>query len=327
MQIINESILEFENYLASENHLPQSPSSLYEPINYIIGLGGKRVRPALLMASCAYSGGQIRDGLNAGFAVEIFHNFTLLHDDIMDNADTRRGQATVHKKYDVNSAILSGDSMAFIAYQYLLKYNPEISIELISVFSKMAIELCEGQRLDMDFEQSEQVTISDYLHMITNKTSVLLAACMQMGAIIAGADKAHQKHVYEFGKNIGIAFQIQDDILDTFGDASLIGKKSGGDISQNKKTYLYLKALELSTDQQKEELLLLYNSNADNIDEEEKIAKVRKIFNTLVVEEYANQLKEAYMDLAISHVRQLDIAQTYKDELIAFSEYLVKRSN
>ncbi|HOY14414.1 MAG TPA: polyprenyl synthetase family protein, partial [Saprospiraceae bacterium] len=297
-------------------------------IKYIIGLGGKRVRPALLMAFCAYAGGQMKAGLDAGFAVEIFHNFTLLHDDIMDNAETRRGQATVHKKYDINSAILSGDSMAFIAYQYLLKYDPAISIELIKVFSKMAIELCEGQRLDMDFEQSDEVTIPDYLHMITYKTSVLLATCMQMGAIIAGADIAHQKHVYEFGKNIGIAFQIQDDILDTFGDANLIGKKSGGDISQNKKTYLYLKALELSTEHQKEELRNLYATNSiGNIDEEEKISKVRKIFNTLVVEEYANQLKEAYMDLAISHVRALEIPQSHKEELIAFSEYLVKRSN
>jgi geranylgeranyl diphosphate synthase type II len=247
-----------------------------------------------------------------------------MHDDIMDNAELRRGKETVHQYYDEDTAILSGDLMLIQAYKYLEETQDCHYKKLMQVFNKMAIEVCEGQRMDMDFELTSNVSILDYLEMIKLKTSVLLAASFEMGAIIGDAPEEDFHHIYEYGKNIGIAFQIQDDILDTYGDKK-VGKKIGGDIIQNKKTYLYLKALELASDKEREELLAFY-SPAD-MDPDYKIKKVTRLFDTLVVKEYAIQVMEAYKDLAISHLNQLSIAEENKKGLKQLADFLVKRNH
>lgn len=260
--------------------------------------------------------------LDAAYAIEIFHNFSLMHDDIMDNAPLRRGNQTVHEKYDHNTAILSGDVMLIHAYDLLSKYDKVLS-PILKVFNKMAIELCEGQRMDMDFEKSEHVSITDYLQMIEFKTSVLLGAALEIGAIIGGCDAGQAHHLYEYGKNIGIAFQIQDDVLDSFGDASQVGKKSGGDIIQNKKTYLYIKARELADVKQNEILNKYYSIGSYN--ENDKVNEIKKIFINTGAVEYANQVKYAYKDLALSHLMQIDLEDKNKQELIQLAEYLIER--
>ena len=251
----------FQKYL-KENIFNQTPQELYQPVNYILKLGGKRLRPVILLMSYNLFKETVEKALPAAFAIEIFHNFSLLHDDIMDEAPLRRGQPTVHIKYDVNTGILSGDVMLIYAYQYILQLEDQSNIPaLMRIFNKVAIEVCEGQQYDMNFETSQEVKIVDYLKMIELKTSVLLAGAMKMGAVIAGAPEKDANHLYEFGKNIGIAFQLQDDILDTFGDPEKFGKKVGGDIAQNKKTYLLLKAMELAKGSRKQALSDLITQN------------------------------------------------------------------
>ena len=267
--------LEVYNNYQSNHSFTKAPATLYEPLNYLLNLGGKRVRPCLVLLALDLYKDDLDEALPVAYAVELFHNFSLMHDDIMDKADLRRGKATVHKYYDEDSAILSGDLMLIQAYKYIENVSDHHYKKLMSVFNKMAIEVCEGQRMDMDFELTHDVSISDYLEMIKLKTSVLLAASFQMGAIIGDAPEADYHHIYEFGKNIGIAFQIQDDILDTYGDEQ-VGKKIGGDILQNKKTYLYLKALELASDKEREQLLDLYSKR--DLEADEKIEKSYKAF-------------------------------------------------
>lgn len=310
----------FSDYLY-ENRFLQEPSSLYEPINYLIDIGGKRIRPALVLMAYHLYGSHIEKALPASLAVEYFHNFSLMHDDIMDNANLRRGQATVNDKYDVNTAILSGDALLIYCYKLFEKYDPVLLTKLISQFNKMSIEVCEGQRMDMDFETTDNVSIEEYLRMIEFKTSVLLACSLSMGATVADANETDILHLYEFGKNLGIAFQIQDDILDAFGDESKVGKKPGGDIIQNKKTYLYIKALELS--QPDTTLYDLYHN--DDFPEEEKVRKVKTIFTSSGALEYASQLRDVYNDLAISHANSLSITDEKKSMLIAFANSLVQR--
>lgn len=329
MKQILECISFFETALSSKKFSIAAGKyhSLYEPIDYILALDAKRIRPALVLATAGYFGVNRQEALDAAMAVELFHNFSLMHDDIMDGASSRRSQDTVHIKFDQNAAILSGDAMIIMAYEHICRYEDSIAIQLIKVFNKMGIELCEGQRSDMDFEKRLDVGIDEYIQMIGFKTSVLLGACMQFGAIIGKADITEQFHLYEFGKNIGIAFQIQDDILDTFGDENMTGKRKGGDILNNKKTYLYLKSLELSDPKLKSELLeWTHFTPHDQESEELKISAVKRIFDTLVVEEYANQLKEAYRDLAISHLKQIQgLSESSIMELSAFADFLVKR--
>lgn len=295
--------------------------SLYDPINYLIDIGGKRIRPCLVLMAYGLFKDNIQDALPASLAVEYFHNFSLMHDDIMDNANLRRGQATVNEKYDVNTAILSGDVLLVYCYKLFETYDAAVLKKLISQFNKMSIEVCEGQRMDMDFETTENVSIEEYLKMIEYKTSVLLACSLAMGATIADANETDTLHLYEFGKNLGIAFQIQDDILDAFGDESKVGKKPGGDIIQNKKTYLYIKALELT---QPDTILYdLYHYN--DIPEEEKVREVKTIFVNSGALEYANQLRDVYNELAISHAQSLSISEEKKSMLISFANSLVKR--
>ena len=291
---------------------PDQPNGLYDPARYILSLGGKRFRPMFSLWCCTAFNNDITPAWPIARAVEVFHNFTLVHDDVMDDADIRRGSPTVHKQYDIDTAILSGDVLLIYAYDQLIQhYDASILKSLLSIFNKMAKDVCEGQQYDVDFEQRNDVTIDEYILMITLKTSVLLAAAAQMGALVGGASLQDQKHMYEWAKNFGIAFQLQDDLLDTFGESSLVGKKIGGDILQNKKTYLYLKALDLASLQDKNSLHYMYSSDYSG-PEEEKIAKVKHIFMKTNVQEYVQQLIEAYRDLSISHLTQCTIADDHK---------------
>lgn len=313
----------FEDYMKVHRFGSEKPASLFEPLDYLLDLGGKRIRPAMALMACDLYRDDLDPALPVAMAVELFHNFSLMHDDIMDEADLRRGKATVHRAYDENSAILSGDMMLIKAYTFLEKVEDRYFKKAVSLFNKTAEEVCRGQRMDMDFEHQSEVAISDYILMITYKTAVLLAASMQLGGLVSGAPKEDQHHLYEFGKNIGIAFQIQDDILDAYGDERT-GKRVGGDIVQNKKTYLFLKALELSGPAQREELASLYGDTATK--DAEKIDRVLRIFDSLVVREYALQVMEAYKDLALSHLAQLHIAEDNKMGMKKLTEYLIARN-
>lgn len=310
----------FENILVTKE-----PDTLYEPIRYIMALGGKRIRPLMLLHTHKIFGGDVVSVLPLAAAVEVFHNFTLMHDDIMDNAKMRRGKDTVHEKYDVNTAILSGDLMLIQSYGLIGKVasNPAYA-DIMSTFNEMSVQLCEGQQLDADFESRDKVEIDEYIHMITYKTSVLIAAAMKMAAQHAGADAQDQEHIYQFGKYIGIAFQMQDDILDSFGEKAAVGKRIGGDIIEGKKTYLYIKALELSDDRQKAKLIDLMNDH--HIDDQRKIDEVLKIFRATHVRVYAEQLKEAYRDLAFSHLAALNINEDDRAGLKEFGQYLLDRT-
>jgi len=322
MQFLEGYKNQFVNYL-NDNRFEKNPNNLYEPVDYILSLGGKRIRPLLLLMAADISGKKAKDALPASLAVEVFHNFTLLHDDIMDEAPLRRGHATVHEKYDANTAILSGDVMMISAYKFLEDYPAEIAIELLKVFNKMAVEVCEGQQMDMDFETREDVSITEYIDMITFKTSVLIGAAMQMGGIIGGLDDQSANHLYHFGKNIGVAFQMQDDVLDTFGEPK-VGKQPGGDIIQNKKTYLYIKSLQLVSSTEKEELLNLYNTKPN--DPTQKVARVRELMKRAHVLVHSDEVKSEYKNLAFSHLDAVKMTSDQKSQFKAFGDYLLSRS-
>jgi len=267
----------------SVTHFPDSPASLYEPAEYFLGIGGKRIRPAMCLMANELFGTINPDAYHVALAIELFHNFTLIHDDIMDKAPLRRGMETVHKKYGESTALLTGDVMMVKAYEYLNKVNPAFIQRIIFNFNTAARQVCEGQQLDMDFEKLEHVNIGEYIRMIELKTSVLLAASLKMGAILGGAGKGNQDHLYEFGKNLGSAFQGQDDYLDAFGDPSRFGKQVGGDIIANKKTFLVIHALESCTGGQLDELKRLMKSNEDN-----KVGKVLALFRECGVDTWAS---------------------------------------
>lgn len=313
----------FNNYVGSYD-FGGEPSNLYEPISYIMNLGGKRIRPILVLMATEMYGGKIEQAMNAALALEVFHNFTLVHDDIMDDAKTRRGKITVHEKWGQNLAILSGDAMLIKSYALIGNdLDARLQVRLYQIFNQLAAQLCEGQQMDMNFESSDDVTVDDYLKMITLKTGVLIAGALKMGAVIAGASEEESEKIYQYGKNIGIAFQLQDDLLDTFGSFEKVGKKIGGDIVQNKKTYLYLKSLELAGSEEKNELLRLYS--ATNHVEEEKVEKVSKIFKSLVVDEYARQVRDAYLDLSNAHLDAINIPFENKEELKKLGNQLINR--
>lgn len=313
---------EFLNYL---NHkiAVKEPLNLYEPIHYILQLGGKRLRPVLTLLTCDLFGGKAENALDAALAIEVFHNFTLVHDDIMDSAPIRRGKETVHMKWDENTGILSGDAMMIMANQCFESYNANIFKELMILFNKTALEVCEGQQLDMDFETRNDVLIPEYLTMITNKTSVLVAAAMKMGAIIAEASPEDASKIYDFGLNLGIAFQLQDDYLDTFGDAAVFGKQIGGDILENKKTFLYLKALEVSSDQDKTKLLDFYNSTEQN---NSKVKAVTNLFMENRIPEITITEIEKYSNKAFEVLETMNISNDKKAVLKNFGLNLMKRS-
>ena len=313
---------DFVGYL-NEKISIKEPANLYEPIHYILQIGGKRLRPVLTLMTCEIFNGHVKEALDAALAIEIFHNFTLVHDDIMDSAPIRRGFETVHKKWDVNTGILSGDAMLIIAYQCFENYEPAVYLKLMKLFSKTALEVCEGQQLDVDFESRNDVTIPKYLKMITYKTSVLVAAAMKMGAIIAKVEDDEAEKIYDFGLNLGIAFQLQDDYLDTFGDEALFGKQIGGDIAENKKTFLYLNAIEVCDNDDKEKLMNFYASRDQN---NNKVKEVTRIFEKNNLPEIAKNEIEFYTNLAFKELETLDIAAEKKELLKNFGLSLMKRT-
>ena len=312
----------FVSYL-NEQIKVKDPANLYEPILYILQIGGKRLRPVLTLMTCDLFNGNIKQAYDAALAIEIFHNFTLVHDDIMDSAPIRRGEETVHKKWDINTGILSGDAMMIMAYQYFENYEEPIFKKLLKLFSKTSLEVCEGQQLDIDFESRTDVTIPQYIKMITFKTSVLVAAAMKMGAIIAKVDDVEAELIYDFGLNLGIAFQLQDDFLDTFGDEALFGKQIGGDIAENKKTFLYLKAMEVCEIADKEKLRNLYTSKNNN---DHKIKEVTEIFKSNNISVITIQEIESYTNKAFEILEKLSISDEKKAILKSFGNSLMKRT-
>ena len=312
----------FLSYLKDYN-TERDPKNLYEPVQYILNLGGKRLRPILTLMTADCFGGDVNKALDAALAVEVFHNFSLIHDDIMDDAPLRRGQQTVHEKWDLNTGILSGDAMLIMAYQLFENYPPETFQNLLTLFSKTALEVCEGQQYDIDFETRNAVSIAEYLKMIEYKTAVLVAAAMKMGAIIAGASDEDQNRCYEFGKNLGIAFQLQDDYLDAFGNPETFGKQVGGDIIENKKTYLYLKALEFSSENDQQKLRHLFN--ATNTDSKTKIELIKQIFTTSGSAEATKKAITSYTKTAFEVLQALTISDKNKQILQDFGTQLMTR--
>lgn len=326
MQTLHHFQSQFEQYL--EDHLfKQPPAELYDPVNYLLQLRGKRLRPAVLMLGYYCFQDDVEKSLPAALAIEVFHNFTLVHDDMMDEALLRRGHPTVHAKYDTNTGILSGDVMLAQAYKCLLQLEAGDTMlrTLLAIFTQTAIEVCEGQQMDMNFENREDVTIGEYLKMIALKTSVLVAAALKMGALLAGSSTPDAQNLYKFGRCLGIAFQLQDDLLDTFGDTVKFGKKTGGDIHQNKKTYLYLKALELADTAQKKELAGWYGTAPQNDDANEKIKRVTQIFNELNIGDTTEKLKEKYQQQAIGYLEKVNAPPARKKILGALASSLINR--
>ncbi len=309
-------------YLQSQLVIKE-PKNLYEPIHYILGLGGKRIRPVLTLMSAEIFDVSYEKALPAALAVEVFHNFSLVHDDIMDDAPLRRGNTTVHEKWDINTGILSGDAMLILAYQYFEKYEPVIFRDLAKLFSKTALEVCEGQQWDVDFESRNDVTVPEYLKMIEYKTAVLVAAAMKMGAIIAETSTENADLIYDFGLNLGIAFQLQDDYLDAFGDPETFGKQVGGDIIENKKTYLYLKGMEFANGVDKQELADLFSVQME--ENEAKIAQVKEIFLNSGAAKATQKAIEAYTFKAFETLEKMDINSEKKNILRVFGEGLMGR--
>jgi geranylgeranyl diphosphate synthase, type II len=313
----------FVEYL-EEYSIIKEPKSLYEPIQYILKLGGKRLRPVLTLMTSEIFNSDYKKSLNAALSIEVFHNFSLVHDDIMDDAPLRRGHQTVHEKWDINTGILSGDAMLIMAYQLFENYDNKIFKALAELFSKTALEVCEGQQYDVDFESRNEVTIAEYLKMIEYKTAVLVGAAMKMGAIVAEASVSDQDSIYDFGKNLGIAFQLQDDYLDAFGDPKTFGKQIGGDIIENKKTFLYINALKGSNAEDRLQLQHLFSVSPSNPDEKIQIAK--QIF---IESGSTNATKEAikeYTQKAFTVLETLNISEDKKLILKQFGEQLMNRT-
>lgn len=314
---------DFIDYLESKKWINE-PKNLYEPIDYIIKLGGKRMRPVLtLMAADIFSGGYEK-AMPAALAVEVFHNFTLIHDDIMDDAPLRRGKETVHEKWDINTGILSGDAMLILAYQYFENYEPVVFQKLAKLFSKTALEVCDGQQLDVDFETRNDVTINEYINMIRLKTSVLVAAALKMGAIVSETTEENANLIYDFGLNLGLAFQLQDDYLDTFGDPKTFGKQIGGDIIENKKTYLYLKSLEVADEVDRGKLQFFYNQKLK--DNSIKITEVTRIFEVNDIPDLIKEQIKNYTDEAFRTLSAMNISEENKQSLKNFGLWLMNRS-
>ena len=322
MQFLEKYNAELEKYLTNAV-AARHPRQLYEPIDYILSLGGKRMRPTLTLMVCDFFSAYFEKAVPAALAVEMFHNFSLIHDDIMDHAPLRRGEKTVHEKWDVNTAILSGDAMLILAYQFFENYEPPMFRELAKLFSETALRVCEGQQHDMDFETRDDVTITEYLKMIDHKTAVLVGAAMKMGAIVAGATERDKEAIYEFGRNLGIAFQLQDDYLDIFGHPETFGKQVGGDIISNKKTFLYLTAHALGSRKQAEELEHLFSIVP--LDPTDKINTIREIFLKTKAADATREAIEKYSHLAFSLLEALAITEEKKEKLRQFGNSLMQR--
>jgi geranylgeranyl diphosphate synthase, type II len=321
MQSFEELSKQFSEKFNTE-HFPAQPATLYDPNRYFLSLGGKRVRPVLCLMGNELFDNIKADAWHAATAIELFHNFTLVHDDIMDNAPLRRGMATVHEKYGSHTALLAGDVMLVAAYDQLKRISLPYLVPIMNIFNRTAREVCEGQQLDMDFEKDPSVDFDRYLNMINLKTSVLLAASLKMGAILGGAGEGNQELLYEFGRKLGLAFQLQDDYLDAFGDPSSFGKQPGGDIKANKKTFLLIHALTTATPACREELMSEINGNAPD-----KVEKVTGIFRQCKVDEWAQELREKYLQEAHTHLEDIAVLSARKKPLKEFAAYLVQRTH
>jgi geranylgeranyl diphosphate synthase type II len=321
-----QEISAYTNYIEREIarlDFPLQPSNLYDPLRYFMQLGGKRMRPILTLLGAELFGEKKENAINAALSVETFHNFSLIHDDIMDEAPLRRNQATVHEKWNQNIAILSGDVLFVKAFQLLAKHDLKHLSQLLDLFNKTAIEVCEGQQMDMDFETRTDVSIDEYIEMIRLKTSVLLGCALEMGAIIANASENDKRHLYEFGQNIGIAFQIKDDILDLYADPEKFGKQVGGDVISNKKTLLNLKALELATTKQQDYLKELEVEK----DHSKKIIETTQIYNEIGAKEACEVVMQAYYEKAVTALNAIEINHIQKLPLQKLAENLMKREN
>jgi len=304
------------------DHFPKHPSSLYDPNRYFLQLGGKRIRPVMCLMGNELFDDINKDAWNVATAIELFHNFTLIHDDIMDKAPLRRGMETVHTRFGESTALLAGDVMLVAAYDYLNKISGKYSFAIFDTFNKTAREVCEGQQLDMDFESKTEVKMEHYLHMISLKTSVLLAASLKMGAILGGAGERNQDLLYEFGRKLGLAFQVQDDYLDAFGDPEKFGKQVGGDIKSNKKTFLLIHTLETASAGEKQRLVDLMNGN-----EERKVEEVVSLFKQCKVDEWANELKDRFIAEAFEHLEDVAVLSKRKEPLKHLALFLTQRQN
>lgn len=303
----------------------RKPVELYDPIRYVLSLGGKKIRPALALMSGSIFNDNYQAVIPAALALEIFHNFTLLHDDIMDNSILRRNKPTVHVKWNTNTALLSGDAMLILAFRMIQKSDQKILPMIMEVFTQTALEVCEGQQFDMEFETRMDVSEEEYLKMIELKTAVLIAASMKIGAIISGASYNDAEMLYEAGKNLGLAFQLKDDLLDTYGSTAKFGKRIGGDIIENKKTYLFICARDHAENDHRDELLKLYSSSGKN--EEDKIKAVCGIFNKTGVQELAEAKIQLYIEKAFSCCELLSSSSEIKIELANLFDYLISREN
>lgn len=318
MQKIENYTRLIENTLARQD-FDSDPRELYEPISYILSLGGKRLRPALTLAACELYGGDITEALMPALGIEIFHNFSLIHDDVMDKAPLRRGKKTVHERWNHDIAILSGDAMLVKAYQYMASVDRSILPQVMKVFSKTALEVCEGQQYDLNFEKQQEVSEEDYIDMIRLKTSVLLGCALKVGALVAGASVKESNHLYHFGENIGIAFQIQDDILDAFGNPEKFGKTAGGDILNDKKTIMMIHA------RQNADTAQLARINVEYSTAEEKVQNIRKLFLETGSRQYAEAKMDDYYKEALRHLDESNGDAAIKAELANFAQWLIKR--
>ncbi len=305
--------------------IPQQPADLYEPVRYILSLGGKRLRPALVLMACDMFGGDVEAAVSPALAIEVFHNFTLMHDDIMDNAPLRRGKATVHERWGQNTAILSGDVMLVQAYQLISQVNDSVLRKVLEVFSNTAVGVCEGQQIDMDFEKRSAVQIDEYLEMIRLKTSVLLGGALKIGALVGGASADEAELLYDFGEHLGIAFQLQDDILDVYGDPDKFGKQVGGDIIANKKTFLLIKAIELADLGQNTKLQ--HWLTAKEFDAADKVAAVTAIYDTLNAREFAEHEMDSHAKKAFAALEKINLPEEKKRYLKSFADGLLVREN
>jgi len=304
---------------------PGYPAKLYEPITYILSLGGKRMRPALLLMACDLFDGDVDAAIPPALAIEIFHNFTLMHDDIMDNAPLRRGRTTVHEKWNQNVGILSGDVMLIEGYKLMMQVEDRLLRTILDIFNNTAVGVCEGQQVDMEFEVRNDVKIDEYINMIRLKTAVVLGGALKIGALIGGAGLSDANLLSSFGEHLGIAFQLQDDILDVYGDPEKFGKQVGGDIISNKKTYLLIKALELADARQKQELDQWLDR--EQFDHTEKVAAVTAIYNSLDVRQYAEEEMQAYADKAFEALDAINLPEEHKQYLHDFADGLLVREN
>jgi geranylgeranyl diphosphate synthase type II len=309
----------FEQYF-NHRHFPVHPKTLYDPLEEFLSNSGKRIRPILCLLGNELFGDIHEDAYHLAAAIELFHNFSLVHDDIMDKAPLRRGKPTVHSVHGEPTALLGGDAMLVVAYDYVNKISSSYLKDVLRLFNKTAKEVCEGQQLDMDFENIDHVNMEDYLEMIGQKTSVLLAASLQMGAIVGGASEGNQQLMYEFGRNLGIAFQIQDDYLDAFGDPEKFGKQVGGDIKSNKKTFLMIHALETASGDQLEKLEKAIKENPEN-----KVEQVLEVFKACGIDSWADELKEQYLQKALQNLDDIAVSKIRKEPLHALANFLITR--